>query len=148
MEWDCYRAGSVRSLSQKTRRLREWTAKKIPSSAMKANIIKLCEKKNRWMAHFSNPDAFRTSNMLDRLMRAMDRHAYNSQMFHSTIEATTLNFRAIALLYNFSPSAPKVCNEQKGLYSPVARLNGAVYHGNWLENLLIATSGSGIYTNN
>lgn len=143
--WDCYRAESIQSLAQQIRRLKEWTIKKVPDSAMKTNIIKLCQKKSKWAAHFANPEAFRTSNMLDRLMRAMDRHAYNSQMFHSTIKATSLNFRAFALIYNFSPSAPKVCNEQKELNSPMARLNGFVYHNNWLENLLIATSGSNIY---
>jgi len=143
--WDCYRAESIRSLAQQIRRLREWTVKKVPDSAMKVNIIKLCQKKCKWMAHFANPNAFRTSNMLDRLMRAMDKHAYNSQMFHSNLKATTLNFRAFALIYNFAPSVPRVCCEQKELNSPVARLNGGIYHNNWLENLLIATSGSSIY---
>ncbi|MGB0524912.1 MAG: hypothetical protein ACPGJS_18200 [Flammeovirgaceae bacterium] len=143
--WDCYRAESVKSLAQQIRRLREWTTKHVPDSAMKNNILKLCLKKDKWIAHFQSPQAFRTSNMLDRLMRAMDRHAYNSQMFHSTIKATTLNFRAFAMIYNFAPSAPKVCRENPKLESPMARLNGFVYHNNWLHNLLIATSNSKIY---
>ena len=143
--WDCYRAGSIRSLAQKIRRLREWTINQVPESAMKVNILKLCQKKDKWIAHFTSPQALRTSNMLDRVMRAMDRHAYNSQMFHSTIRATTLNFRAFALIYNFSLSAPKTCRENENLKSPMARLNGFVYHTNWLENLMIATSGSKIY---
>lgn len=143
--WECYRAESIQSLAQQIRRLREWTTKQVPESAMKANILKLCHKKDKWLAHFTSPKAFRTSNMLDRLMRAMDRHAYNSQMFHSTIKATSNNFRAFALIYNFSPSAPKVCRENTNLESPMARLNGFVYHNNWLENLMMATSGSKIY---
>lgn len=143
--WDCYRAESIKSLAQQIRRLREWTKKQVPESAMKTNILKLCQKKDKWLAHFTSPKAFRTSNMLDRLMRAMDKHAYNSQMFHSTIKATTKNFRAFALIYNFAPSAPKVCREKPNLHSPMARLNGFVYHHNWLENLMMATSGSKIY---
>ncbi|MFT7452754.1 MAG: hypothetical protein ACI9VN_003489, partial [Patescibacteria group bacterium] len=42
--------------------------------------------------------AHKTSNMMDRLMRAMNRHAFNSQMFHSSIASTSKNFRAFALL--------------------------------------------------
>ena len=143
--WDCYRAESIKSFAQQIRRLREWATNQVPESAMKTNILKLCQKKDKWTAHFASPQTFRTSNMLDRLMRAMDRHAYNSQMFHSSIEATSYNFRAFALVYNFSPSAPKVCRENQNLESPMARLNGFVYHSNWLENLMVATSGSKIY---
>ena len=78
--------------------------------------------------------------MLDRLMRAMKRHARNSQMFHANIEMTTKNFRAFALLYNFSPSSPRVWKDKEALQSPAARLNGGVYHKDWLHNLLIAAS--------
>lgn len=144
--WDCYRAESVRALSQQIRRLKEWTIEKVPQSPMRDNILKLCKKKQCWFNHFLAPKAFRTSNMLDRLMRAMDRHAFNSQMFHANLKATTMNFRAFALLYNFAPSNPSVYHKENNkLYCPMARLNGLVYHSNWLENLMMATSGSKIF---
>lgn len=141
--WNCYRAESKRALSQQMRRLKEWTHQHIPNCAMKDNILKLCLKKKRWLKYLDFPSAHRTSNMLDRVMRAMSRHAFNSQMFHATLNSTTANFRAFALLYNFSPSCPAVTKKAGQLISPAARLNGFVYHDDWLENLLIAASMGG-----
>lgn len=138
--WDCYRAESKGQLAQQLRRLNEWTEQHLPECAMKANILKLCAKKKRWAKHLDVPSAHRTSNMLDRVMRAMSRHAFNSQMFHATINSTTANFRAFALLYNFSPSCPAVTKRTGQLTSPAARLNRFVYHQDWLQNLLIAAS--------
>lgn len=138
--WECYRAESKRQLAQQLRRLNEWTTQHLPECAMKENIFKLCAKKKRWLEHLDFPSAHRTSNMLDRVMRAMSRHAFNSQMFHATISSTTDNFRAFALLYNFSPSCPAVTKKTGQLTSPAARLNGFIYHDDWLENLLIAAS--------
>ncbi|MEM6321247.1 MAG: hypothetical protein AAF960_26555 [Bacteroidota bacterium] len=138
--WDCYRAESKASLAQQIRRLREWTIGNLPDCPMKQNILKLCKKKKRWMEHLDFPNAHKTSNMMDRLMRAMNRHAFNSQMFHSTISNTSKNFRAFALLYNFAPSCPSAWDESKKLSSPAARLNGFTYHDDWLQNLLIAAS--------
>lgn len=138
--WDCYRAESKASLAQQIRRLKEWTTDKVPDCPMKQNILKLCKKKKRWMEHLDFPNAHKTSNMMDRLMRAMNRHAFNSQMFHSTISNTSKNFRAFALLYNFAPSCPAAWGDSKKLTSPAARLNGFTYHDDWLQNLLISAS--------
>ena len=138
--WDCYRAESKRSLAQLIRRLKEWTISDLPDCPMKQNILKLCKKKKKWMDHLDFPMAHKTSNMMDRLMRSMNRHAFNSQMFHSTISSTSKNFRAFALLYNFTPSSSAAWDESKILTSPAARLNGFVYHDDWLHNLLISTS--------
>ena len=85
--WDCYRAESKQSLAQQIRRLKEWTTNNLPDCPMKQNILKLCKKKKRWMEHLDFPMAHKTSNMMDRLMRSMNRHAFNSQMFHSTISS-------------------------------------------------------------
>lgn len=141
--WECYRAESKRSLAQQIRQLREWAEKQMPDCPMKNNILKLCKKKKRWMAHFDHPQAHQTSNMIDRLMRAMKKHAFNSQMFHSTIPNTSRNFRAFALLYNFTPSCPAARDQENNLNSPAARLNGFVYHQDWLQNLLISASRGG-----
>lgn len=141
--WDCYRAESKSSLAQQIRRLKEWTITNLPETPMKKNILNLCKKKKRWMEQLDFPTAHKTSNMMDRLMRAMNRHAFNSQMFHSTISSTTKNFRAFALLYNFAPSCPAAWDESKVLKSPAARLNGFVYHDDWLQNLMIAASLAG-----
>lgn len=138
--WDAYRTTSKRQFAQHIRRLREWTYKTVPSCPMKDNILKLCKKKNRWLVHFDFPKAHKTSNMIDRSMRAMNRHANNSQMFHGDVLSTTHNFRAFALLHNFSPSCLQAWDKSAVLVSPAARLNGFVYHQDWLQNLLIAAS--------
>lgn len=138
--WLCYQATSKRQLSQRLRRLSEWAKNQLQECPMKDNIIKLCDKNKRWLTHLDFPNAHRTSNQLDRVMKFMDRHAFNSQMFHSNIPATTKNFRAFALIHNFLPSCPTVIRKNPELTSPAARLNGFNYHQNWLHNLLIAAS--------
>ena len=136
--WDIYKADTKRQVSQKIRRLREWTNKQLANCPMKDHILKLCANKNKWLKHLDYPNAHRTSNMLDRLMRAMKKHKINSQMFHSTTQATTKNFRAFALIHNFSPSCPSVWKEDEKLKSPAARLNKKVMADNWLENLILS----------
>lgn len=143
--WHCYRAESKAQMSQRIRRVAEWTLENVPQSPMKENVLKLCKKKNRWLKHLAFPNAHRTSNQLDRVMRFMKKHALSSQMFHGSIKSTTKNYRAFALLYNFSPSSPGVARIDPELNSPAARLNGFVYHSDWLQNLLISTSLGGFF---
>ena len=138
--WDIYRSESKQQMGQRIRRLGEWTKKIVPECPMKENILKLCQKRKRWLAHFDFPDAYHTSNQLDRVMRIMERHTINSQMFHATLESTSKNFRALALLCNFSPSCPAVTDKYPELISPAARLNGFVYNQDWLQNMLTASS--------
>lgn len=138
--WNSYRANSKGELSQQIRRLSEW-ANKLSPSAMKENILKICKKKDSWIKHLDYPKAHRTSNMLDRLMRSMNKHAFNSQKFHGKdIQRTTDNFKAFALLHNFRPSHPSVWKNPLNFDSPAARLNGFTYHEDWLHNLFVSTS--------
>lgn len=138
--WHIYRAQTKRERGQRIRRLKEWTKTALPDVPMKENLLKLCEKRKRWLAHLDFPNAFHTSAMLDRLMKFMERHAMAAQMFHSSTSQTTKNVRAFALIYNFTPSCPAVVEKTPALPSPAARLNQFVYHDHWLQNLLIATS--------
>lgn len=138
--WDIYRADSKKHMGQRIRRLGEWAKKTLPDCPMRENVLKLCKKRKRWLAHFDFPSAYRTSSQLDRVMRLMERHAINSQMFHADLSSTSKNFRALALLHNFSPSCPAVTDKAGGLDSPAARLNGFTYHQDWLQNLLLAAS--------
>jgi hypothetical protein len=141
--WHCYHAATKRQMAQRLRRLCQWTNEQVPAGPMKENLLKLCEKKPRWLAHLDFPRAYRTSSMLDRLMKFMERHAITAQMFHSSLDQTTKNFRAFALLYNFTPSSPTIVARSPSLGSPAARLNGFVYHATWLQNLLLAASLNG-----
>jgi len=105
--------------------------------------LKALQKEKKWMEHLDFSNAHKTPNMMDRLMRAMNRYAFNSQMFHLSTSNISKNFRAFALLYNFAPSCLDVWDESKKLTSPAVRLNGFTYHEDWLQNLLISASMGG-----
>ena len=138
--WNLYQAPNKRSLAQQTRRLREYLQEQVPESQMKKKGLKLCQKTYRWMAHLDHPHAHRTSNMLDRVMKFMNRHARNAQTLHGSLQATSKNFRAFALIYNFSPYSPQTQNKHQNKTSPVHKLNSRVYHQDWFYNLNIAAS--------
>ena len=139
--WDCYRAKGKRSFSQRIRRLKEWAKANMKSYKMKEAVLKLCKRKNEFVCFFDNPDAHRTSNMLDRLMKFMDRKIFKAQGFHGSFEAANAAMRSFALLHNFAPSCP--ASRKDGYKSPAERLNKLAFSDNWVENLLIASSMNG-----
>ena len=139
--WECYRADNKRSFSQRIRRLREWALANMKAVKMQKAVIKLCDRRNEFMSCFDNKNAHRTSNMLDRLMRLMDRKIFKAQGFHGSKEAANNGIRAFSLLHNFAPSCPK--SRKEDLKSPAERLNGFAFSENWLKNLLIASSMNG-----
>lgn len=138
--WDNYKATTKRSFSQRIRRLKQWAEKNVQECIMKEKLLDLCSKKFLWLKFYDFPQAYRTSNALDRLMKIMSRHIYSHQYFHGSTATATLNMRAYALIYNFAPSCPNTVKKYKGMRSPAERLNGFKYHENWLQNLLISAS--------
>lgn len=142
--WECYRAENKRSFSQRVRRLRKWAEDNMSISDMKSNVLRLCNRSKIWQEYYAHPNSYRTSNMLDRLMRFMDRHLEKNQGFHGASEqVATKSIRAFALIYNFTPSCPDKKRNIDGFKSPVERLNQSKYHDDWLVNLLIAGSLNG-----
>jgi hypothetical protein len=139
--WDCYRSENKRSFSQRIRRLKEWTEVNMQSIKMKEAVMKFCDRKKEFARYFDNPNAHRTSNMLDRLMKLMDRKIFKAQGFHGSLEAANTGMRSFALLHNFAPSCP--ASRENGHKSPAERLNGFAFSDNWVENLLIASSMNG-----
>ena len=110
---------------------------------MKEKLLDLCAKKDRFIKSYDHPNAHRTSNMIDRLMRILDRAFFMAQYFHGNQQAAELRVRAIALLWNFCPSSPQTVKKHRGKLSPTERLNNFKYHDNWLQNLIISTSMNG-----
>lgn len=139
--WNAYRSEDKRSFSQRIRRIREWSVKNMKDNKMKIAVLKLCDRKEEFMAYFDNKLAHRTSNMLDRLMRLMDRKIFKAQGFHGSKKASNKTIRTYAILYNFAPSCPKAGHKE--LKSPAERLNGFAFSEDWVENLLIASSLNG-----
>jgi len=138
--WDCYKAETKRSFSQRIRRLKQWASQSIPECIMKEKLFDLCSKCKLWLTFYDFPEAYRTSNALDRLMKFMNRHKFAHQDYHGSLKSTNLNIRAFALIYNFTPSCPATVKAHNNMESPFERLNKFKYHDDWLQNLLIAAS--------
>jgi len=145
--WQVYQGNTKRSFSQRLRRFREW-GDTLKDSPLKTKLLKLCEKKAGFLPAYDFPQCLRTSNMVDRLMKGMDKYLFAKHSFHGTLVSAEYGIRAYCLLSNFRPS---IYNPVNGIphhtetRSPFTELNGFSYHRCWLQNMLIATSRQGIY---
>ncbi len=137
--WDTYHAPDRRSFAQRLRSLRQWAAEHLTGIVLE-KVLDLCGKRGRWSIAYRHPGGHRTSNMLDRLMRGMNRYFDQGQHLHGSLEACRLHCRAWALLCNFTPWHPAVARENQGWRCPAERLNQHRYHDCWLQNLLISAS--------
>ena len=142
--WEVYRGQNKRVLSQRMRRLKEWALKVLPESEMKQKTLDLCAKRDAFSQSYDHPSSHRTSNMVDRLMRFLDRAFFNAQYFHGKPESSESRVRSLALLWNFCPSSPETVKKHGEQSCPAERLNGKRYADNWLENLLVSGSMNGV----
>ena len=142
--WEAYHAPSKRAFSQRLRRLRAWAETALPDCEMKSYTLALCEKRDQFSKSYDHPEAHRTSNMVDRLMKFLDRAFFNAQYFHGLSDSAESRVRALALLWNFCPSSPETVRKYAGQACPAERLNGKRYANNWLENLLLCGSMNGV----
>ncbi len=138
--WDCYRAESKSSFSQRVRRFLEWLKKIEAPLLLIEKAEKLRKRKKFYLNGYSHEASHRTGNMLDRLMLLMDRHLFRTKYFHGSSIAANKSMKAWALIFNFAPSNPTTIKKYGTFKSPAERLNGFSYHDNWLENLLISAS--------
>jgi hypothetical protein len=136
--WNCYQAVNKSSFSQRTRRLYEWAVKNNIPPAMLDKITKFKQNITNYQVAYQYPNAYRTSNLLDRLMVRMDHRLFDSQYFHGTLHQAQLGIRAWALIHNFAPSTAVTIRKHNGWQSPAERLNQHRYHNNWLHNLLVS----------
>jgi hypothetical protein len=143
--WDCYRAGSKSSFSQRVRRLYEWVKEQQMPDAILKPIQKLKDNLSRYSKAYDLPGSHRTSNMVDRLLQRMDRHLFSTFYFHGDLISAELSIRGWALIHNFAPCNPMTVRKHGGFRSPAERLNQFRYHENWLQNLLISASMGGFH---
>jgi hypothetical protein len=137
--WDTYHAPDRRSFGQRLRRLREWATRHL-SGVVLENVLDLCRKGRRYAVAYRHPGGHRTSNMLDRQMRGMNRYFDHGQHLHGSLGACRLHCRAWALLWNFTPWHPATTWQNKGWRCPAERFNQHRYHDSWLQNLLVSAS--------
>lgn len=141
--WDIYHAPSPNEVYRQVAELYAWAQETFQGTAWIA-IQKLCSKTGEFLLAFDFPDAYRTSNMIDRHMIPMDRCLDSARYFHGHLMSAEFQIRGWALMHNFQHYCPR-SNVRKYYQSPAHKLNGFVYHDNWLHNLLISTSGQAIY---
>jgi hypothetical protein len=139
--WDVYRATDAASFRAKAEELHLWAEKNTTGYVLEA-VRKLCAKTERFVLAYDHPRAYRTRNRLDRHLNSMARWLDSARFFHGHWVSAERSVRAWALLHDFGPYCPRAKVSQT-YSSPAHKLNGFVYHQNWLHNLLIATSLSG-----
>ena len=137
--WEAYHAADPATFMQKIAELKTWAQQTIPSGTGLEAILKLCHKAPEFVKAYAYPMAYRTSNMLDRHMEPLARYLDGCRYFHGHLMSAEYGCRAWVLLHNFLPYCPraKVTKQYK---SPAHKLNGFIYHDNWLHNLMISAS--------
>jgi hypothetical protein len=136
--WDIYHADHPASFRQQVHDLDCWAQRTLTGPARKA-VLKLCAKVDLFVLAFAHPQAYRTSNMIDRQLDPLDRCLDRAHYFHGHLLSAEYQLRAWALFHNFRPYCPRAKIRQT-YQSPFHKLNGFVYHDNWLQNLLVAAS--------
>jgi hypothetical protein len=144
--WAVYHAPTVESFRQRIADLHDWAQSQVSGPPLEA-ILKLCAKADQFALAFDFARAYRTSNRLDRQLDRLDRCLYAAHYFHGHLMAGEYQVRAWALFHNFQPYCPRAQIRERYL-SPFHKLNGFVYHDNWLQNLLVAASLGGRQTTN
>jgi hypothetical protein len=140
--WEAYHAPDRRCFGQRLRSLRNWSKGHL-SGVVLEKVLDLCKKRDLWSIAYRHPGGHRTSNMLDRLMRGMNRYFDHGQHLHGSRAACRLHCRAWELLWNFAPWHPTTTRKNQGWRCPAERLNRHRYHDCWLENLLVSASLNG-----
>jgi hypothetical protein len=138
--WHAYHAATRRSFAQRLRRLWEWARATVTASWVREQVGKLCGRAGEYGAAYAHPGGHRTSNALDRVMRAMNRYFDDGQHLHRSAEACGRHVRAWALLFNFRPWHPASARANDGWRCPAERLNKHRYHDDWLQSLLASAS--------
>jgi len=143
--WDIYHAPDPQAFRQRCTDFLTWARLTMTGPALQA-IEKLYAKMELFVTAFAFPQAYRTSNMIDRHMQPLARCLVQARCFHGHWHSAERQVRSWALCHNFGPYCPRARASQQ-YHSPAHRLNGKVFHTNWLHNLLISSSATGLPTN-
>jgi len=140
--WNAYHAADPETFTLKIAELEAWAVQRMPAGSGLEAVLKLCRRAPEFVKAYAYPTAYRTSNMLDRHMDPLARYLDSCRYFHGHLLSAEYSCRAWALLHNFQPYCPRAKVAQRYI-SPAHKLNGFVYHDNWLHNLLISASMGG-----
>jgi hypothetical protein len=138
--WDAYHALTRKSFAQRMRRLWEWSKREVKATWVLEQVTKRCGRSKEYSVAYDHPGGHRTSNLLDRVMRSMNRYFDDGQQLHGSGQACERHCRAWALLHNFRPWHPATARAHGGWRCPAERLNRHRYQDDWLQNLLVSAS--------
>ena len=141
--WHVYQAKNKKTFAQRIRRLKDWATTHLSPGGALTKINTLHEKSSLYQRAYDHPEAYRTSNMVDRLIRWFDRSLFTRQYFHGTLASANKAVRAWALLRNYYPYCLRKIDEKNKFVCAASELNGFIYSSNWLENLIMASSMNG-----
>jgi hypothetical protein len=137
--WHVYQATRKRPFAQGLRWLLECVFTHSLPKAIDGRLRRLKGKSRFFQRAFDFPDAYRTTNQVDRPMNYLDLSLYAMQDFHGSWKSAEQSSRTMALLWNFHPFCRKTRQQMGGCLCPFEQLNGFRYHDNWVRNLLIAS---------
>jgi hypothetical protein len=141
--WHLFHSETPSQFGQRLRRIHEWATTQVTHEAVRQKLLALKTKAVGFRPRFIFPQAYRTSNQVDRLINIQDRLLYQMQYFHGTQKSVNQALRAMAILWNFHPYCQKIQAHSLFTLSSFRALNGFSYHNHWLRNLLIASSLNG-----
>ena len=100
--WEAYDADNKTDFISKISQIDDWAKKNINSLTVLAQVEKMKNNAELFATSF-DCQGKRTSNMVDRAIKPMDKFLSNAQYFHGNLSSAQLTIRAFAIGYNFLP---------------------------------------------
>jgi len=119
--WQAYKAATKMEFISKIQALQQWANTYIQSQTVLKQVDKLVQKTELFATAY-DCKGNRTSNMVDRAIKTMNKFLENTQYFHGNYASAQLTIRALALAYNFLPFCQRTKNDKKNSISYVELL--------------------------
>jgi len=100
--WDIYHADDRQEFFKLIADFHHWAAEHLSGPALDA-VEKLCLNAPHFALAFDFPQAYRTSNMIDRHMLPLDRWLFAARSFHGHWRSAEKQIRAWVLFHDFMP---------------------------------------------
>ena len=105
--WEAYHAPDRRSFAPRLRSLRQWAIPTAFTGCVLEKVLDLCAANaHRWSLAYLHPDGHRTSNMLDRLMRGMNRYFDRGQHLHGSAGGVPIALPRVGVVVELHALAP------------------------------------------
>jgi hypothetical protein len=110
--WEAYDADNKTDFICKITQIDDWAKKNINSLTVLAQVEKMKNNAEFFATSF-DCQGKRTSNMVDRAIKPMDKFLSNAQYFHGNLSSAQLTIRAFAIGYNFLPFCQRTIKGKK-----------------------------------